>query len=75
MLNCAPFDEVYCDERSDPYKEYLVDHAKDARVSEPICGSIAAYPYFITFYALCSFLVSWPLVTQLKTSEKIAIHD
>lgn len=45
MLDCASRDEVLCDKSSDA--EDLND-----------CGSSAAYPYFISFYVLCSFLVS-----------------
>ncbi|XP_075241341.1 muscle calcium channel subunit alpha-1-like isoform X7 [Convolutriloba macropyga] len=57
MLSCANYDEVWCDEISDPYREYLAKIAAGERAAEPNCGSIASYPYFITFYALCSFLI------------------
>lgn len=28
----------------------------------PICGSDMAFPYFISFYVLCSFLVSTTII-------------
>ncbi|XP_063716759.1 muscle calcium channel subunit alpha-1-like isoform X2 [Symsagittifera roscoffensis] len=53
MLGCANYPDVMCDEVSDPYKLWV-----NTKVGpEPNCGSIASYPYFITFYALCSFLI------------------
>ena len=42
MLDCSGRDDVNCDEGSD---------------SNGICGGVAAFPYFISFYVLCSFLV------------------
>ena len=46
MLDCSSRpEEVKCDEKSDDAG------AKDG------CGSSIAFPYFISFYVLCSFLV------------------
>ncbi|XP_063698598.1 muscle calcium channel subunit alpha-1 [Culicoides brevitarsis] len=46
MMACAPREgEVLCDERSDDWPH------------EKTCGSSLAYPYFISFYVLCSFLI------------------
>ncbi|XP_050528815.1 muscle calcium channel subunit alpha-1-like isoform X2 [Daktulosphaira vitifoliae] len=46
MMSCSyrP-DEVKCDEKSDMYNQV------------PSCGSDFAFPYFISFYVLCSFLI------------------
>ncbi|XP_047735515.1 voltage-dependent calcium channel type D subunit alpha-1 [Hyalella azteca] len=43
MLSCLPFRG--CDKASEGYKP------------EDNCGSLIAYPYFISFYTLCSFLI------------------
>lgn len=45
MLDCSARDEVKCDPRSDD--------------KSSTCGSDIAFPYFISFYVLCSFLVSF----------------
>uniref|UniRef100_A0A915B5P9 Voltage-dependent L-type calcium channel subunit alpha n=1 Tax=Parascaris univalens TaxID=6257 RepID=A0A915B5P9_PARUN len=47
MLSCSDREEVKCDPASDDYKQN-----PDAR-----CGVDFAYPYFISFFMLCSFLV------------------
>ncbi|VDN55695.1 unnamed protein product [Dracunculus medinensis] len=47
MLSCSDREEVKCDPASDEYKQNV-----DAR-----CGVDFAYPYFISFFMLCSFLV------------------
>lgn len=46
MMDCAANPGVTCDKR-----------VREAKENE-ICGSDIAYPYFISFYVLCSFLVS-----------------
>lgn len=46
MLDCANHDYVKCDKR-----------VKDEGPDSDTCGSDIAYPYFISFYVLCSFLV------------------
>ncbi|EJW70329.1 hypothetical protein WUBG_18763, partial [Wuchereria bancrofti] len=46
MLSCSDRDEVKCDPASDDYKQN-----PDAK-----CGVDFAYPYFISFFMLCSFL-------------------
>lgn len=47
MMDCTPIDYVVkCDKASDDFK-----------AREKTCGSTLAYPYFISFYVLCSFLV------------------
>jgi len=48
MLDSSARDGVRCDEKSD-------DESK-------ICGSDLAFPYFISFYVLCSFLVGEPVL-------------
>jgi hypothetical protein len=45
MLDCSAREGVKCDPKSDERHK-------------PICGSDLAFPYFISFYVLCSFLVS-----------------
>ncbi|VDL76615.1 unnamed protein product [Nippostrongylus brasiliensis] len=47
MLSCSDREEVRCDPLSDDYK----------RDREARCGVNFAYPYFISFFMLCSFLV------------------
>ncbi|KIH68556.1 hypothetical protein ANCDUO_01101 [Ancylostoma duodenale] len=47
MLSCSDREDVRCDQHSDDYKR-----DKEAR-----CGVNFAYPYFISFFMLCSFLV------------------
>ncbi|XP_060516437.1 muscle calcium channel subunit alpha-1 isoform X9 [Cylas formicarius] len=44
MMDCADTERAKCDKRLDP-KEWR------------LCGSDTAYPYFISFYVLCSFLI------------------
>ncbi|CAD7000883.1 unnamed protein product [Ceratitis capitata] len=43
MMSCSTNEDVLCDPNSDMTKD---------------CGSNIAFPYFISFYVLCSFLVS-----------------
>lgn len=47
MMACSHSDKVVCDDRTEEY-------ALDPNAS---CGSSIAFPYFISFYVLCSFLV------------------
>lgn len=47
MMACTHSTKVVCDDRTEEYKE-------DPNAS---CGSSIAFPYFISFYVLCSFLV------------------
>jgi len=49
MLDCSVRDEVKCDNSSD-------------EKNKPTCGSDLAFPYFISFYVLCSFLVGEPVL-------------
>ncbi|XP_073814262.1 ca[2+]-channel protein alpha[[1]] subunit D isoform X3 [Musca autumnalis] len=42
MMACSPRDDVKCDPESDAVSN---------------CGSSIAFPYFISFYVLCSFLI------------------
>ena len=51
MMACTNRETTKCDERSD-------DAGK-------LCGVSFAFPYFISFYVLCSFLVSNPLIHNL----------
>lgn len=53
MLDCAARTEVKCDNATFP--DNIVEREKMEREG---CGSDVAYPYFISFYVLCSFLVS-----------------
>lgn len=52
MLDCSDRDEVKCDLLSDTSQKAL-----DELLAVPECGSSIAFPYFISFYVLCSFLV------------------
>ncbi|XP_040163845.1 muscle calcium channel subunit alpha-1-like isoform X4 [Anopheles arabiensis] len=45
MLDCSAREEVRCDENSED------------KESKEGCGSNFAFPYFISFYVLCSFLI------------------
>uniref|UniRef100_A0A183BSL2 Voltage-dependent L-type calcium channel subunit alpha n=1 Tax=Globodera pallida TaxID=36090 RepID=A0A183BSL2_GLOPA len=47
MLSCSDREEVKCDPASDDYK-------RDPNAG---CGVNFAYPYFISFFMLCSFLI------------------
>lgn len=47
MMGCAHSEKVVCDDRTEEFKD-------DPTGS---CGSSIAFPYFISFYVLCSFLV------------------
>jgi hypothetical protein len=49
MLDCSAREGVKCDPKSDERHK-------------PICGSDLAFPYFISFYVLCSFLVGEPVL-------------
>jgi hypothetical protein len=51
MLDCSGKDDVLCD--------YNSDLGRDAKgmPSNQSCGNNIAFPYFISFYVLCSFLV------------------
>ena len=49
MLACNDRPGVLCDERSDTHDNLEPDKP---------CGTAFAVPYFLTFYMLCSFLVS-----------------
>lgn len=46
MMACSSTQSVKCDSNSDENEK------------ESSCGSDIAFPYFISFYVLCSFLVS-----------------
>lgn len=46
MMDCADTKKARCDRRLN-------------RTESQFCGSNTAYPYFISFYVLCSFLVSY----------------
>lgn len=59
MMDCSPRDEVKCDEESDSYPGQ--------------CGSSIAFPYFISFYVLCSFLVC--LQKQFPEIEKTIFFE
>lgn len=43
MMDCSPRDSVVCDDKSEEAGQK--------------CGSSFAFPYFISFYVLCSFLI------------------
>lgn len=49
----ADDEKVTCDANSDTYKK-----AEASGTKHHTCGSAIAYPYFISFYMICSFLVS-----------------
>jgi len=49
MMDCSSQPGVKCDSNSDEHNNKTLNN---------ICGSDIAFPYFISFYVLCSFLVS-----------------
>lgn len=49
MLSCSDREDVRCDPMSDDYHK--------GGLNESRCGNNFAYPYFISFFMLCSFLV------------------
>lgn len=53
MLDCSNREGVKCDVDSD-----LGRDQKTGLPTGDTCGSSMAFPYFISFYVLCSFLVS-----------------
>lgn len=48
MMGVSPEPDVYCD------RNYEEEGEEDSSGS---CGSVLAFPYFISFYVLCSFLI------------------
>ncbi|XP_073958915.1 muscle calcium channel subunit alpha-1-like isoform X6 [Choristoneura fumiferana] len=48
MMGVSPEPEVQCDDH------YVEEPGEDSAGS---CGSVLAFPYFISFYVLCSFLI------------------
>lgn len=56
MLDSSARDEVKCDPRSDD--------------KSSTCGSDIAFPYFISFYVLCSFLVSFHTIFLFFDNSK-----
>lgn len=62
MLDCADKDHVICDSRLN----------QSGMGSQTHCGSDIAYPYFISFYVLCSFLVS--LLTYSNSLVYVPLH-
>jgi voltage-dependent calcium channel L type alpha-1D len=51
MLDCSIRDDVLCDAKSD------MGHFKNGTLTGERCGNNIAFPYFISFYVLCSFLI------------------
>lgn len=47
MLSCSTDEHVKCDKDSD----------EAAQLPGSICGSLFTYPFFISFFMLCSFLI------------------
>lgn len=62
MLDCSNRDGVKCDVASDSGMD-----KETGLPSGATCGSSMAFPYFISFYVLCSFLVSENLLKPLVT--------
>lgn len=52
MLDCSNREYVKCDIKSDSGRDPVTNQPTNAD-----CGSSIAFPYFISFYVLCSFLV------------------
>ncbi|XP_018043907.1 PREDICTED: muscle calcium channel subunit alpha-1 isoform X5 [Atta colombica] len=48
MMDCSSQPSVKCDSNSDEHNNKTLNN---------ICGSDIAFPYFISFYVLCSFLI------------------
>lgn len=59
MLDCSARDETLCDPASDTGRA-----AEDMNTTAN-CGNNVAFPYFISFYVLCSFLVSSDLPNRI----------
>src|SRR5258708_3542630 len=71
MLSCSDRENVFCSRESDDYDSYIkctslnqtdvsiLEMCKNnpQYMVEPTCGNSLAYPYFISFFMLCSFLV------------------
>ena len=58
MLSCTNEEHVWCDKRSDDYIRWKrEENTTGVSKPQPTCGSHVAYPYFISFFMLCSFLV------------------
>lgn len=57
MLDCADEPHVKCDSRT------------NINSTSQSCGSDIAYPYFISFYVLCSFLVRFLFVYSFHSSN------
>lgn len=54
MMACTyDAEKVKCDNRSSEY----ADAVRENTLEELSCGSSITFPYFISFYVLCSFLV------------------
>ncbi|CAB3241356.1 unnamed protein product [Arctia plantaginis] len=51
MMGVSPEPEVKCD------KNYHEEGDVEPEDSSGTCGSVLAFPYFISFYVLCSFLI------------------
>lgn len=67
MLDCSARDETLCDKESDVGK---------INPEEAInCGNSVAYPYFISFYVLCSFLVSQSILKIKNILQNLKLLD
>jgi voltage-dependent calcium channel L type alpha-1D len=60
MYACGPSANAKCDSRSRARKDEY-------------CGSYFAIPYFLSFYILCSFLVSLPLIYSCYCLRPIVV--
>lgn len=74
MMGVSPEPEVKCD------KNYHEEGDVEPEDSGGTCGSVLAFPYFISFYVLCSFLVSFHafhgmanIYTKIKVLKLIII--
>jgi len=57
MMACTSNPEVQCERLDVREPECNVTEGEEPAIGGS-CGSDIAYPYFISFYVLCSFLVS-----------------
>lgn len=70
MLDCSERDETLCDMNSDTAKKIFND-TNGATTGN--CGNNVAFPYFISFYVLCSFLVSLLILRAFKNIHEMAL--
>lgn len=69
MLDCSDRDEVRCDFASDSGH-----NATTGLPTNHTCGSSIAFPYFISFYVLCSFLVRFESFRSVRLNQNFTLQ-